>query len=104
MNELEQKFDRQLRLCCERAQALTGIGPGRLLQDAERHGAAAAVRRQLQRRQVSAAFDALAKQGALEYSVEALAARGQFGALFSDEEINFCFEVLVEAGYYGGAR
>ena len=32
--------------------------------------------------------------------MEALAVKGKHGALFTDDEINRCFERLCDAGYY----
>jgi hypothetical protein len=49
---------------------------------------------------VSDLFDGLAKIGHLELSPEALAVQGKYGALFTDEEANFCLSVLCEAGFY----
>ena len=102
MTELETKFDVQLRRACAQAEALTGVAQTRLVRSADAHGAVQAVREQLRRRRVSDAFDALAQQGRLELSVEALAAQSRFGTLFSDDEVNFCFDLLCQAGFYGG--
>ena len=45
-------------------------------------------------------FDALARAGRLELSLEALAVSAKFNALFTDAEVNACFELLCGAGYY----
>lgn len=44
-------------------------------------------------------FFALADRGRLELSLEALAVKKQFTALFSDEETNNALSRLLEAGY-----
>lgn len=44
-------------------------------------------------------FWALADAGHLEWSLEALAVKKQFTALFSDEEANNALTRLMEAGY-----
>ncbi len=44
-------------------------------------------------------FSHLARLGRLELSVEALAVKKQFTALFSDEEANNALMRLLEAGY-----
>lgn len=102
MRDPEAAFDAALRAACGRVREQTGITHARLLKQADAHGAVAAVREQLRRRQVSDGFDRLARCGGLRDSVEALVTEGQFGSLFSDEEVNFCFSLLCEAGYYGG--
>ena len=44
-------------------------------------------------------FYPLADKGRLELSLEALAIKKQFTALFSDEEVNTALTRLLEAGY-----
>ena len=48
---------------------------------------------------LSDGFDALAKAGHLELSLEALAVDKRFTQLFSDEEANNALSRLLEAGY-----
>lgn len=45
-------------------------------------------------------FAQLAKLGKLELSLEALAVKKQFTALFSDDEANNALTRLLDAGYY----
>ena len=49
--------------------------------------------------QESDGFAALAKMGRLDLSLEALAVKKQFTALFSDEEANNALLRLLDAGY-----
>ena len=44
-------------------------------------------------------FDDLVKLGQLKLSLEALAVKKQFTALFSDEEVNNALDRLLSAGY-----
>ena len=44
-------------------------------------------------------FNLLAQKGKLELSIEALAVKKQFTALFSDEEVNNALDRLLFAGY-----
>lgn len=48
---------------------------------------------------VSDGFEDLVRLGRLELSLEALAVKKQFTALFSDEEANSALQRLLEAGY-----
>ena len=44
-------------------------------------------------------FNLLAQKGKLELSLEALAVKKQYTALFSDEEVNNALDRLLSAGY-----
>ena len=68
-----------------------------LLQNA---GGVAAVQECCRRNRPSDAFDSLAQAGRLDLSAEASAVKGKFGALFTDEEVNACLSLLLEAGYF----
>ena len=57
--------------------------------------------RSLSGSRLSDGFNALQRCGHLELSLEALMTKGKYGALFTDEQVNWCLEVLLEAGYYG---
>ena len=56
-------------------------------------------RRILSGSRLSDGFDALAKAGHLELSLEALAVDRRFTQLFSDEEANNALSRLLDAGY-----
>ena len=58
-----------------------------------------AVHRCLSGHRESDGFYQLADKGQLELSVEALAVKKQFTALFSDEEANNALSRLLDAGY-----
>ena len=96
------EFERQWRSALSEMDAL-GIRTGRMLQQIEKHGALKTAKYYLQRRRQSDGFAELAARGRLELSMEALVVKGQFGVLFSDEEVNACFAQLCAAGYYGAA-
>ena len=59
----------------------------------------AAAKRCLSGHRESDGFFALADRGRLELSLEALAVKKQFTALFSDEEANNALTRLLNAGY-----
>ena len=75
--------------------------PKRLLRQIESRGAVSALKEQLRRRQLSEHFDVLAERGLLRCAPEALVTSSEFGALFSDEEADFCLQALLDAGFYG---
>ena len=99
MTALEQAFTGELLRRMAAAQAL-GIPQPRLEAAVRKFGGAACARRMLDRGQASDGFEALAAAGRLDLSLEALAAEGKYGALFTDGQVNACFAALCAAGYY----
>ncbi len=82
---------------CEK---LTNIRDEKLLQNTEKFGGVEACRNILKRKQYSKCFLILKEKGRLDLSIEALVVDSRFSQLFSDDEVNFCFESLCEAGYF----
>ena len=77
-----------------------GCPTKRLIANLQAYGGAETVKELARKRRVSDGFDALVTCGHPELTLEALAIQGKYGSLFTDEEINWCLEVLVEAGYF----
>ena len=77
-----------------------GCPTKRLIANLQSYGGAETVKDLARKHRVSDGFDALVKCGHPELTLEALAVQGKYGALFTDEEVNWCLEVLVEAGYF----
>ena len=96
---MNKQFTAEAIRNAQTAMLAYGCPTKRLIQNLEAHGVDA-VKQQASRRRVSDGFDALAACGHLELTPEALMTKGKYGALFTDEEINWCLEVLVEAGYF----
>lgn len=95
---MEEKFIRAWRANAEKAQAL-GVRMKRTL-DALDTDPMKAARRSLSGSRPSDGFEELAKLGKLEYALEALVIRGEFGGLFSVEEANTALNRLLDAGYF----
>ena len=66
----------------------------------EKNGALRFLQQLLRRKQESPGFPALAKCGKLELSAEAVVVRPEFSTLFTDDEVNCCFDRLCSNGYY----
>ena len=96
---LKETFQAQAMAQAQTAMLAHGCPTKRLIQNLEAHGIDA-VKQQVARHRVSDGFDALASCGHLELTPEALMTKGKYGALFTDEEINWCLQVLIEAGYF----
>ena len=54
----------------------------------------------LRKGRLSDEFEVLEKSGLIHLSMEALVVDSRFAPLFTDDEVNQCYEVLCEYGYY----
>lgn len=77
-----------------------GVENTKLLQSIEKFGVVNAVKNQIKRGQTSETYQVLEKNNRLDLSVEAVITKGKYGNLFTDDEVNFCFELLCESGFY----
>ena len=88
---MEEKFLLALQQATQAATALgVRIRPTQTMEQAHRI---------LSGHKESDGFSHLARLGALELSIEALAVKKQFTALFSDEEANNALNRLLNTGY-----
>ena len=88
---MEQKFIQAWQQAREQATALgVRIRPIETMEQAHRV---------LSGHKESDGFSHLARLGRLDLSIEALAVKKQFTALFSDDEANNALMRLIEAGY-----
>ena len=98
---LEQTFQKQALANAQAAMLEYGCPTKRLYQNLETRGGVETARDLVHRGRCSDGFEDLRRCGHLELSLEALMTQGRFGALFTDEEINWCLTALLSAGYYG---
>ena len=80
------QFTKELLKAMDEAEKL-GCRMVRFRQTAEKYGGVETAKEYLRRNRFSDGFDLLA-------------VKGKHGALFTDDEINRCFERLCDAGYY----
>lgn len=97
MIDLEKQFTTALLQRCCHLQA-AGFPVARQKQQAETYGGVRAVQDYLRRGGLD--LQQLAAANLLDQSIEALAAAPEYGALFTDDEVNACFCALCDAGYY----
>ena len=97
---LEQAFQKQALANAQTAMLAHGCPTRRLIQTLESRGGVETARELARRRRVSDGFEDLRRCGHLELTPEALMTQSRFGALFTDDEVNWCLDMLVEAGYY----
>ena len=98
-SELEQKFQKEMLDNIAQAESL-GCEQKKLKQSIERYGAAATMENLIRRRQLSEGYACLEKLGRLDLSAEALTVKSTYGELFSDQEVNICFDILCESKFY----
>lgn len=91
-------FQSALLHAIDRAQNEFSVRQPRLRQNIETYGAVPAVQDYIRKNRTSDGFDALVRLGHTELTMEALVAKHH--TLFTDDEVNFCFEVLCGADYY----
>lgn len=97
---LESQFSQAWQAALAEAQTACHVSQKRLSQTTEKQGALAAVKASLSRRRPSEGFYALEQAGRLDLSLEALAAQPVYAPLFTDDEVNFCMDLLCEYGFY----
>lgn len=100
MTKLEEKFNRQM-LDNAAAWEVHGANPARFLKQAQQHGALDVVRESIRRHRLSDGFDKLRAAGRLDLSPEAAVVSKQYAELFTDEEVDFCLDALLECGFFG---
>lgn len=93
------EFTKALERAMDEAEAL-GCRMARLRRDVAQYGGTETVKSWLRRDRSFDGFAELEQLGRLDLSPEALAVQGRFGTLFTDDEVNRCFERLCAAGYY----
>jgi len=98
---LEEKFTKQAKENAQTALLAHGCTTKRLLQDLETYGAVRTVQDLCRKHRLSDGFEQLAQKKQMQLSLEALVIKGAYGSLFTDEEANWCLQVLMEAGYFG---
>ena len=101
---LEQTFQKEALVNAQTAMATHGCPTKRLYQTLDTHGGVETARELAKKHRSSDGFEALRQCGHLELTLEALMVKGKYGCLFTDEEINWCFELLVDAGYFYGQQ
>lgn len=100
MEKTEAQFQKVLLEKCHEAEEKYGVKCTRLINNIEKYGAVKTVKETIRKKNVSDSYDGLEEKGRLDLTAESMVVDGRFAALFSDEEANFCFEVLCTSGYF----
>lgn len=101
MVQLEKQFDEELIKNCEEAQKKCAYNPTRFLETVARFGGVKTAKEIIRKGKVSDGFDKLQQAGLIHLTMEAVMVQAKYGELFTDDEVNSCYELLCEYGYYG---
>ena len=100
MNTLEKQFTELLIKNCEEAQKACAYRGIRFIQTIQKFGGVKTAKEIIRKGRLSDEFEVLEKAGLIKLTMEALVVDRRFSELFSDDELNSCYEVLCEYGYY----
>lgn len=100
MTPLEKEFNEQLTKKYQKAQKECGHNPTKFLQTVEKFGGVKTAKEILRKGRLSDGFEKLQQAGLIALTMEATMIEGKFGELFTDDEVNTCYELLCEFGYY----
>lgn len=101
MSAVEKQFQEELIKNCEIAQKeCKGYRPTRFLQTIEKFGAVKTAKEIIRKGRTSDDFEKLQEAGLLKLTMEALIINQKYGDLFTDDEVNSCYEILCEYGYF----
>ena len=100
MKELEQAFETDLLRRCEQAKSAKLCNPDRLCQQIQKYGGIRTVQELIRKGKASDTFDSLQRNNRLDLTVEALVVDNKYSDLFTDAEVNACFMLLCEYGFF----
>ena len=100
MTTLEKQFQEVLVANAEAAQKQCSCRMTRFLQTIEKFGGVKTAKEILRKGRLSDDFEVLQKAGLLKLTMEALVVDRHFAELFTDDEVNQCYEVLCDNGFY----
>lgn len=98
---LEKQFEAELISNCEKAQKeCKAYRPARFLQTIAKFGGVKTAKEILRKGRTSDDFEKLQEAGLLKLTMEAMIIDKKYATLFTDDEVNSCYELLCEYGYY----
>lgn len=100
MGALEKKLQEEVIKNCEVAEKEYGCKMTKFLETIERFGIVRTAQEIFRKGRTSHCFNKLAEVGHVELTMEATIVRDKYAELFTDEEVNACYELLCEKGYY----
>ncbi|MEG0307718.1 MAG: hypothetical protein RR636_07235 [Clostridium sp.] len=100
MGTLEKKLQQEVVKNCEIAEKECGCKMTRFLETIDRFGIVKTAQEILRKGRTSDCFNKLVEVGRIELTMESTIVKAQYAELFTDEEVNSCYDLLCENGYY----
>ncbi|MGL4338425.1 MAG: hypothetical protein ACRCST_16190 [Turicibacter sp.] len=100
MEKLEKKLQQEVIKNCMVAENECGCKMTRFLETIERFGIVKTAHEIFKKGRTSDCFNKLAEANRLELTMEATVVKGEYAELFTDEQVNDCYELLCEKGFY----
>lgn len=100
MGALEKKLQQEVIKGCETAEKEYDCRMTRMLETIDKFGIVRTAQEIIRKSRTSDCFDKLVKAGHIELTMEAIITKTQYAELFTDEEVNYCYDLLCENGYY----
>ena len=95
-----QEFQLQAMKQAQTAMLEYGAPTKRLLDTLSSRGGVETVQELCKRHRASDGFDFLCDKNLGKLTLEALVVQGKYGTLFTDDEVNHCLDLLMQAGYF----
>ncbi|MGL4760165.1 MAG: hypothetical protein ACRC6T_07755 [Sarcina sp.] len=100
MGGLEKKLQLEIIKNCDIAEKEFGCRMVKFKQTIERFGIVKTAQEIFRKGRTSDCFDRLLQESRLDLTMEATIVKSQYAQLFTDEEVNGCYDLLCENGYY----
>ncbi|MDR5587434.1 MULTISPECIES: hypothetical protein [Clostridium] len=100
METLEKKLQEEVIKKCEIAEKEHDCKMTKFLETIERFGIVRTAQEILRKGRTSDCFTKLVEEGCIKLTMEATIVEPKYAKLFTDEEVNSCYELLCENGYY----
>lgn len=100
MGNLEKKLQDEVLKNCAIAEKECGCRMVRLVQTIEKFGIVRTAQEIIRKRRTSDCFEKLLEAGRLDLTMEAVIVKEKYADLFTDDEMNDCYNLLCENGYY----
>lgn len=99
MKTLEDQFTKELIKNYEIIEKETGIKSPRLNQVISKFGGVKTAKELLRKNRISDEFEKIQAAGYVKLTLEALVIDCRYAELFTDEEVNSCYDLLCEYNY-----
>ena len=100
MITLEKKLQDEVIKNCEIAEKDYNCKMTRLIETINRFGIVRTAQEIIRKGRTSDSFSKLVEAGRIDLTMEAVIVNPKYSELFTDEEVNACYELLCENGYY----